>query len=41
MKFRNVKRLEIVIGRFDFRAFDDGEADGEENILDFLEDLAD
>ena len=40
MKFGNVERFEIVIRRFDFRAFDDGEADGKENVFDFLEDLA-
>src|SRR6266850_1351334 len=41
MEFGNVERFEVVIGRLDFRAFDDGEADGEEDVLDFLEDLAD
>src|SRR5580692_4638849 len=41
MEFGNVKRLEIVIGRFDFGAFDDGEADGDEDVFDLLEDLAD
>src|SRR6266404_2490275 len=41
MEFRNVERFEVVVRRFDFGAFDDGEADGEENVLDFLEDLAD
>src|SRR5882672_2754539 len=28
MEFRNVERFEVVIWRFDFGAFDDGEADG-------------
>src|SRR6267378_1548066 len=41
MEFGNVERFEVVIGRFDFGAFNDGEADGEENVLDFLENLAD
>src|SRR5271168_573009 len=41
MKFRNVEGFEIVVGRFDFGAFDDGEADGDEDVFDFLEDLAD
>src|SRR6266481_3537610 len=41
MELRDVQRFEVVIGRFDFGAFDDGEADGEENVLDFLKDLAD
>ncbi len=41
MEFGNVQRLEIVVRRFDFRAFDDGEANGEEDVFDFLEDLAD
>ena len=40
MMFRNVQRFEIVIRRFDFRAFDDGKADREENVFDFLENLA-
>jgi len=33
MEFRNVERFEIVIRRFDFGAFDDGEADGNEDVL--------
>src|SRR5712664_562935 len=41
MELRNVQRLEVVVRRFDFGAFDDGEADGEENVFDFLEDLTD
>src|SRR5437667_6727546 len=41
MELGNIQRLEIVVRRFDFRAFDDREADGEENVFDFLEDLAD
>ena len=40
MKFRNVQRFEVVVRRFDFRAFDDGEANGKENVFDFLENLA-
>src|SRR5438309_7609277 len=39
MEFRNVESLEIVIGCFDFGAFDDGETDREENVFDLLEDL--
>ncbi len=41
MEFGNVQRFEIVVRRFDFGAFDDGEADRGKNIFDFLEDLAD
>ena len=41
MKFGNVERFEIVVRRFDFRAFDDGEANGDEDVFDFLDDLAD
>ena len=41
MELRDVQRFEIVVGRFDFGAFDDGEADRKENVLDFLENLAD
>src|SRR5882762_1940502 len=41
MEFGNVERLKVVIGRFDFRAFYNGEAYGEENVFDLLEDLAD
>ena len=37
----NVERFEIVVRRFNFGAFHDGEADGEEDIFDFLENLAD
>src|SRR5713226_488375 len=40
MEFGNVQRFEIVVRRFDFRAFYDGEADGDKNIFDFLENLA-
>src|SRR5579859_3207317 len=40
MEFGNVEGFEIVIRSFDFWAFDDGKADGEENVFDFLEDLA-
>ena len=40
MEFGNVQRFEIVIRRFDFRAFRDGKADGDENVFDFLKDLA-
>jgi hypothetical protein len=36
MEFGNVKGFEVVIRRFDFGAFNDGEADGEEDVLDFL-----
>src|SRR5437667_4806496 len=41
MKLRDIQRLEIVVRRFDFGAFDDLAADAEENVFDFLEDLAD
>ncbi len=41
MKFGDVEGFEIVVRRFDFGAFDDGEADGNEDIFDLLEDLAD
>src|SRR6267378_2116458 len=41
MEFWNVQGFEIVVGRFDFGAFDDGEADGEKNVFNLLEDLAD
>jgi hypothetical protein len=41
MEFRNVEGFEIVVGCFDFGAFDDGEANREEDVFDFLEDLAD
>src|SRR5712664_42624 len=41
MEFGNVESFEIVVRRFDFGAFDDGKADGEENVFDLLEDLAD
>src|SRR4029077_12020398 len=41
VEFGNVEGFEIVIRRFDFRAFDDGEADGDEDVLNFLEDLGD
>src|ERR1700676_58201 len=41
MEFGDVESFEVVIGRFDFGAFDYGKADGEEDVFDFLEDLAD
>src|SRR5207249_10393580 len=41
MKFRDIQRLEIVVRRFDFRAFDDGKTDGEKDVFDFLKNLAD
>src|SRR5580698_8198033 len=41
MKFGNVERLEVVVRRFDFRTFDDGKADRDEDVFDFLENLAD
>jgi hypothetical protein len=41
MKFGDVEGLEIVVRRFNFGAFDDGEADGDEDVFDLLEDLAD
>src|SRR5260370_42345270 len=40
MELGDVERFEIVVWRFDFGAFDDGEADGEEDIFDLLKDLA-
>src|ERR1700737_2464154 len=39
MELWDVERFEIVVGRFDFRALHDGEANGEENIFDLLENL--
>jgi hypothetical protein len=41
MEFRDIESFKIVVRRFDFGAFDDGEADGDEYVFDFLEDLAD
>ena len=41
MVLGNVQRFEIVVRRLDFGAFDDREANGKEDIFDFLEDLAD
>ncbi len=41
MKFRNVERLEVVVRRFNFRAFDNRKADGNENVFNFLKNLAD
>ena len=40
MVLGNVERFEIVVRRFDFRAFDDREANREENVFDFLKNLA-
>src|ERR1700730_4286371 len=39
MEFRDVQGFEVVIGRFDFGALDDGEAYGEEDVFDLLKDL--
>src|SRR6476661_4199074 len=36
----DVERLKIIVRRFDFGAFDDGEAAGEEKVFGLLEDLA-
>jgi hypothetical protein len=41
MEFRNIQRLEVVIGGLDFRTFDNREAYGNEDVFDFLKDLAD
>ena len=41
MELRNIQRLEVVVRRFDFGTFDDRETNGEEDVFDFLEDLAD
>src|SRR5258707_7079583 len=41
MVLGDVERLKVVVGRFDFRAFYDGETDGKENVLDVLEVLTD
>src|SRR5580692_1310045 len=41
MEFGDVEGFEIVVGRFDFGAFHDGETDGDEDVFDLLEDLAD
>src|SRR5260370_40082761 len=40
MKFGDIQGFEIIVRRFDFGALDNGEADGEEDVFDFLEDLA-
>src|SRR5258708_38530373 len=39
MEFWDVQRLEVVIRRFNFRAFDYGKADGEEDIFALLKDF--
>jgi hypothetical protein len=39
MELGDVQGLEIVVRRFNFRALDDGKADGKENIFDFLKNL--
>jgi hypothetical protein len=39
MEFRNIQCLEIVVGRFDFRSFDDRKSDRHKNVFDFLENL--
>jgi len=36
MMLGNIQRFEIVVRRFDFRAFDDRKADREEDVFDFL-----
>src|SRR6266850_4589776 len=41
MEFRDIESFKIIVRRFDFGALDDGEADGNEDVFDFLEDLAD
>ena len=41
MVLGNVERLEIVVGRLDFRPFDHAEADGKKNALEFFVGLAD
>ena len=40
MVLGNIERLEIVIGRLDFRPLDHAEADGEENALELFVGLA-
>src|SRR5690242_1691620 len=40
MELRDVQRFEVVVRRFNLRAFHNGEANGEENVLEFLQDLA-
>ncbi len=40
MVLGNIEGLKIVVRLFDFWSFDDGEADGKENVFNFLEDLA-
>jgi hypothetical protein len=37
----NIQRFEIVVRRFDFRAFDDGKADGKKDVFNFLHHRAD
>src|SRR5260370_12791413 len=39
MDMRNIGSLEVVVRRFDPRAFDDRKADGEEDVFDLLKDL--
>jgi len=41
MELGNVKSFKVVVWRFDFRAFYDGEADGEKDVFDSLQDLTD
>src|SRR5258708_21250961 len=40
MDFGNVQSLEIVLGRFDFGAFDKRAANRNEDVFDFLDDLS-
>jgi hypothetical protein len=41
MMLRNIQRLEIVVGRFDFGSSDDAEADRAEDAQQFVVGLAD
>src|SRR3984957_19397861 len=41
MELGDIQGLEIVVRRFDFRAFDDGKSDRDEDIFNLLKNLAD
>src|SRR5205823_3589057 len=41
MKLRDIQRLEIVVRRFNFRPLHNGKTNGEEDVLEFLKNLAD
>ena len=41
MKLRDIQRLEVVVRRFNFRPLHNGKTNGEEDVLEFLKNLAD